>query len=110
MSVGIEDTRFRFTAWSSCTFRVGRRFTLDPPLETAGVERPGLGDQCPRGVHLAPGIPQQHAADSAALEVVDHALAERLFPVGERLLARVEVAYRLVAELEEIRIEEREVV
>src|SRR5881628_2814033 len=82
----------------------------EPPFQLARRERSPLRDQGAGVIHLPPGIPQQHAAHAAALQVVDHAFAKRLLPVGERLEPRVGLADGLIAELEEVRVEEREVV
>src|SRR2546423_3705192 len=46
--------------------------------------RPRLGEERARVVHLAPGIPEEHAAHAAVAQVVHDALAERDLPVGYR--------------------------
>src|SRR2546425_8237337 len=83
-------------------------FDGQPALQRLRRERPRLRDQRARVVHLAPGVPQQHAAHPAALEVVDHALPERLLPIGHGLEAGVELAYGFVAQLGQGRVEERQ--
>src|SRR3989441_3192670 len=59
-------------------------------LQRPGCKRPGFRNELPCRVHLAPHVPEQHAAYAPLLEIVDGALAERLFPVGHRLEPRVE--------------------
>ena len=44
------------------------------------------------------------------VEVVDDSFAVRLFPLSDRFVARVELADRLVAEVEQIGVEERKVI
>src|SRR3989449_5748680 len=82
----------------------------EPPFQLARRERPPLRDQGAGVVHLPPRIPQQDTAHPAVLQVVDHAFTIRLLPVGERLEARVGVADGFIAELEEVRVEERQMV
>ena len=68
-------------------------------------------EQLPRGVDLAPHVPEQESAGApVGILVADDALAVRLRPLGDRLEPRVEFPDRLVAEVEEIRVEERQVV
>lgn len=38
----------------------------DAALEFLGVERPGLGDERARRVHLVPGVPQQDPAHASS--------------------------------------------
>src|SRR5438445_1898254 len=70
---------------------------------------PRLGEQRTRVVDLAPGVPEQHAANAPVAQVVDDALAEGDLPVGDRLQPRIDLSDRLVPEIEEVRIEHRHV-
>src|SRR5579875_2118211 len=69
-----------------------------PSPHVLGIERAGRGDQRPRGFDLAPGVPQQHAAHPAGVEVVDHALAERRDPLLDGFEAGIEDADGFIAE------------
>src|SRR5256886_7817504 len=77
-------------------------------LQVGGAERSGLGDERAGVVHLAPGVPQEHSPYPPRLQVVDDALTERGLPVGDGFEARVELPHGFVAELEQVRIEERQ--
>src|SRR2546430_4085833 len=81
-----------------------------PALQAPRSERARLGDERSRVVHLSPGVPEEHAAHPALFYVVDHAFAELLLPVGDGLETRVDVAYRFVAQLEQVGVEERQMV
>src|SRR5260370_2708793 len=78
-------------------------------LEGRRPKRSGLRDESARVVHLPPRVPQQDATHATVFQVVDHALAHRLLPVGYGLEPRVQLADRLVAELEQVGVEERQV-
>src|SRR5436190_16286332 len=67
-------------------------------------------DQLACVVDLVPHVPEQHAARFAVLDVRDDALAVRLLPVLDHLEAGVDLPDRLVAEVEEVGVEERQVV
>jgi hypothetical protein len=67
--------------FSSIRSRGGRGQTA---FQARGIERTRLGDQPPRGIHLLPDVPQQHAAHTPFAQVVDHAFVKRLLPVGHR--------------------------
>src|SRR5262249_58766161 len=77
--------------------------------EIFGAKRAGRGDQGAGVLHLVPGVPEKDSADAAGGEVIDDTLAERRLPVGEGFAARVELADRLVAQLEEVRVKEGQV-
>src|SRR5256885_16449047 len=77
-------------------------------LQVGGAERSGLGDERAGVVHLAPGVPQEHSPYPPRLQVVADALTERGLPAGDGFEARVELPHGFVAELEQIRIEERQ--
>jgi len=80
-----------------------------PSPEVRGAEGTALGEEPARRIHLAPRVPEQHPPDTTAVEIVDDALAERLLPIAHRLKPRIEVAHRLVPDVEQIRVEERQV-
>ena len=61
-------------------------------------------------VELVPDVPEEHAARPAVLDVSHDALAVRLLPVLDRLEPRVDLPDRLVAEVEQVGVEERQVV
>src|SRR5690242_10936192 len=67
-------------------------------------------EQLPGRVELVPDVPEEDAARPAVLDVRDYALPIRLLPVLDGLEARVDRADGLVAEAEEIGVEERQVV
>src|SRR5207244_5304393 len=73
-------------------------------------ERTGIRDQGSRRVHLAPRVPEQHAAHATLLEVVDHPLPERLLPLGDRLKAGVYIPDGFITQLKEVGVEEGEMV
>src|SRR6516225_1589214 len=77
-------------------------------LDALGTERTALGDQLPGCVHLLPDVPQQHAPHPAVPQVVNHPLPVRLLPVGHGLKPRINLAHGLVAQVEQIRVKERE--
>src|SRR5204863_3081839 len=80
----------------------------EPALQIGGPERPRLSDERAGVLHLAPGVPEENAAHPARLQVVDHALTKRRLPVGNGFEARVELSHGFVAELEQVRVEERQ--
>jgi len=82
----------------------------DRPDELRAAARGLRRDHRRGGLDLAPGVPQQHAAHAALAQVVDHSLPERFLPVFDDLEARIELAHRLVAEVEEVGVEERQMV
>src|SRR6266516_508423 len=86
-----------------------RALGRQPPLESLGSERPRLRDQRSRVIDLPPGVPQQDAAHAPVLEVVDHTVPKWRLPVRHRFQPRVQVPDRLIAELEQIRVEKGEV-
>src|SRR3990172_3740065 len=60
-------------------------------------------------VHLIPNIPQKNTAQVAAIKVVNNPFFIRLlFPVLNQLVARVQATHRLVAEIEQVGIEHRQ--
>src|SRR5664280_2462873 len=75
------------------------------PRDLPGEERPGRGAEGPCRLHLVPHVPEQHAAHAPVLQVIDDPLAVGDLPVLDRLEAGVHLAHRLVAEVEEVRIE-----
>ncbi len=78
---------------------------------SAGVDDGAGANQLARRVDLAPGVPEQEPARLAvAVDVGDDALAVRLGPLGDGVQTRVHVADRLVAELEQVGVEERQMV
>lgn len=81
-----------------------------PALKVLRPERSGFGDQLAGRVDPLPNVPQQRAAHPALPQVVDHALAVRLLPVGHGFQTRIDLSHGLVAQLEEIGVEGRQVV
>src|SRR3954447_862251 len=83
--------------------RLGFRERLKP--DNARLEcRAGIVD-------LAPDVPEQEAARAPVLaEVGDRALSERLLPRRDRLEPGVHLAHGLVAEVEQVGVEERHMV
>src|SRR4051812_3441293 len=92
---------------------------------TSSVPRRGLRDRASaldrKGAHsranqltgvveLVPHVPEQHAARLAVLDIRDDALPVRLLPVLDHLEAGVDLSHRLVAEVEQVGVEERQVV
>src|SRR3569833_5714 len=68
-------------------------------------------DRVARRVELVPDVPEQEAArPPVCVDVRDRPLAERLVPRLDRLQARVDLADGLVAEVEQVGVEERHVV
>src|SRR5436305_1880773 len=68
-------------------------------------------DQLARGVGLVPHVPEQEPARlPVVVDIRDRSLPVRLLPRLDGRQARVDLADRLVAELEEIGVEERDVV
>ena len=67
-------------------------------------------DQVAGGVDLVPHVPEQHAARLAVLDIRDDALAVRLLPVLDDLEPGVDEPDGLVAEVEEVGVEERQMV
>ena len=78
------------------------------PRRSSGRCGARLRDETPRFVHLAEDAPGQHASHAAVRQVVDDTCAERLFPVGDDLEPRIEHADGFVTEVEEVRVEERQ--
>ena len=79
--------------------------------EIRGADHRARTNQLARGVDLVPDVPEQEPARLAvAVDVGDDTLAVRLRPLGDRVETRVDVADRLVAELEQIGVEERQMV
>src|SRR5215475_7724691 len=64
-------------------------------------------DEFSRSVRQAPHVPEQYAEDLLILKVIDDALVEFLHPVLDGLHVTVDLADSLVAQIEQIRIEER---
>src|SRR5256886_600933 len=80
-----------------------------PAFQIGGAERPRLSDERAGMLHLAPGIPQEHAAHPPRLQVVNDSLTKQGLPVSDGFEARVELPHGFVAELEQVRVEERQV-
>src|SRR5256885_6155893 len=85
--------------------------------ERASLDKDPLADrlrranQLARRIDFAPGVPEQEPARTALLvDVRNRALSIRLLPRLDRLEPGVDLADGLVAEVEQIRVEEREVV
>src|SRR5262245_13857862 len=94
----------------SCTAR-GLRDRASALDKRPFCHRAAREDQLARGVDLVPDVPEQDAArPPLVVDVRDDALAVRLVPTLHRRKARVELADRLVAEIEEVGVEERNVV
>src|SRR5438552_14654829 len=75
------------------------------------VDRLGGADQLASGLDLVPDVPEQEAArPPRVVHVGNDALAVRDVPPLYRGEARIDVADRLVAELEHVGVEERQVV
>src|SRR2546421_910682 len=79
-------------------------------LQVGGPERAPLRDERPCVVHLSPRVPQQNAPHPAVPQIVDHAFPERFLPIRHRLEPGVQLTHRLIAQVEQVRIEERQVV
>ena len=87
------------------------RFSREGGAESAGVDDGTGANQLARRVDLAPGVPEQEPARLAvAVDVGDDALAVRLGPLGDGVETRVHVTDRLVAEVEQVGVEERQMV
>src|SRR5262249_33815241 len=111
--LAVEGPARRRWLWEPCSLAAvhcSRTSGRQAPFKALGAKRPWLGDQSSGGVHLLPDVPQQHAPHPAIPQVVDHPLPVRLLPVGYGLKPGVHLAYGLVAQLEQVRVEEREVV
>ena len=57
----------------------------EAPDKVFAPEGAGLLYQAAGGVDLAPDVPDEHPAHPAVSQVIEHALLERIFPVGHGL-------------------------
>src|SRR5947208_15145182 len=73
---------------------------LDPPLS----QSPSRPDDRARIIHLPPGVPEQHASNLVFLEIIDHALAEAVFPNAIRLQSGCQLDDCFAAESQEVRV------
>src|SRR5260370_19897524 len=94
----------------SCTARSLRErpSALD---KRALVDRSTGADQLGRGVDLVPDVPEENAARPALIvDVRDDTFAVRLVPALHRRESRIDFADRLVADVEQVGVAERDVV
>src|SRR3954447_21958931 len=82
---------------------------MNCPTQVGGGETAGVLDQLTGGVHFAEQIAHHGAAHAAVVEIVDDASLVFFLPVGKGVESAVDVADGLVAELEQVREEERHV-
>src|SRR5690348_4899474 len=93
-------------SWRSLAFR--ERASLD---KRSFSDRLAGAEQLACLVHLVPHVPEEEAARAAGLvDVGDRPLAVRLLPGLDRGKPRVDLADGLVAEVEEIGVEKRQMV
>src|SRR5438067_126955 len=78
------------------------------PDELVRLLLPPRFDQLSRCVHLTPDIPQQHTSNAVIRQVVDHPLMKLLQPILDGFHATVDFANRLVAEIEQVGVEKRQ--
>src|SRR4029077_1215120 len=93
----------------SHTSSVPRRGFRDRARRLGGKDTLTRADQLAGIVQLVPDVPEEHSARLAVLDVGDIALAVRLLPVLDDLESRVDDPDRLVAEVEQVGVEEGEV-
>src|SRR5574340_1566958 len=84
----------------------GRPLT-DEAAQSLGRQRLSPADQLARRLDVVPHVAHHHAPDLALAQVVDDAGAVFFMPVGKSLQPRIDLAGRLVAELEQVRKEIR---
>src|SRR5512144_3077957 len=80
------------------------------PLEILGAEWATLCNQLTRSIYLVPDVPQEHAAHSSRLHVIDHPLFVWLLPICHDLVPRIELSDGFIAQIEKVRVEEWEMV
>ena len=87
-----------------------RRASVEERAEIRRVDDRAGADQLPRRVDLVPDVPEQEPARLAvAVDVGDDALPVRLDPLSDGIELGVDIPDRLVAEVEEVGVEEGEV-
>src|SRR6185312_3629744 len=71
-------------------------------LELLTDHAAGTANQLPRRVQFVRDVAQEDAAHPVVRQIVDDAFVVRLLPVGDRLERRIDVADRLVSEVEQV--------
>src|SRR5215212_11012296 len=73
------------------------------------MNRAGIGDQGPGRIELIPDVPEECSSHPALATVGEDAFEVRLLPLSHHLGSGIDIPYRLIAQIEHVRVEEGEV-